>query len=1086
MLNAAPMGKLARSTEQQSLGPDRFTPSSVAVREHRNRERADRIIDQFVERFTEKDFFPDDGDEALFALLVQLPEWPADLSIRIHNENDEVLAIFLKGDDESVVQNSVVLMQNADAYIVPDNIPVADDEPLLRWVFSQLPVGSRVGMGGNFPGSHSDSGRIVTLREQIAGLANDQRPLLFDALVAAGEGASKVQLDTRTRNPFLPLWIRQQTLLSAALSELCALYPQVPVGRLEELLEQLPLTVQDDADFLDNGGLPDSFDEAVNISVQEWSSSLAIDGLSRTRSFNACTDELAREITSELLAAESGRALLIFEPGDSESFPADPDDTRIVLRHDGYGNYSARDAENGEFVSFKPGTDSFYLAIGSQLKTEERSALGMQFEQDVKGIRDVLTRRAIEKNRGWFDPEQPTEIESDCLPDWFANATDVEKQRWKVAVQDYSQALLEAQAPDLLDPSIYGQPDRLRHYARARLQERILLDHGMTVDPDLITVHTISVEIDPGVGIDIDYEYVGPSELEPHYETQERSLTDLSLENIAFTNINFLLTSRAFDDQGQLVRFLNAGYLFSLIRDLNIGESYSRYLSTVLSTSAAGQWHCERYARVMRAQMRLDAIEAKMAGDFLGDGGLPPELANRGYKWVAAVLDHPTDSDDRAMVEGHRIQVSQLLINGVSLSGVLVIGTESRSSVATLMVFTPQAPDGICFREMSNSQEFRQRILLEPDFLDYLVGKAPLAAQADVRHVLTAGRDTLFMDLQPCTGNFLEAVYESEVARVISAVDEQTNTNWETYWESAWEITKVVGDIVLIFTPFKVQLPIAALRSFYAIWQGVGKKSSEQGIAPLYFVQAALLLADALTLSKGRRVRTSSAAKTGRSVLDPKTAVSKTPVGLKMRDDGIYRGIHEKAQEGVPSRFYAVQQEKAYAVTYDSDSAAWRVIDSRRPDAYYQLPIQLDDQGVWVHASTGLRGGGRHRITKLPMESAGGAGTPGKSAGKLRYKIHMNDFFDTAEFKAAYEHIQAKDLEASVKNAVEKYVLDGAAHLHKWKPTAKNKLDKNGKFYFLDLTSIGDSTGRGDWRLGLKRVEKGMLEPFDIVNHKNM
>ncbi len=115
---------------------------------------------------------------------------------------------------------------------------------------------------------------------------------------------------------------------------------------------------------------------------------------------------------------------------------------------------------------------------------------------------------------------------------------------------------------------------------------------------------------------------------------------------------------------------------------------------------------------------------------------------------------------------------------------------------------------------MSNSQEFRQRILLEPDFLDYLVGKAPLAAQADVRHVLTAGRDTLFMDLQPCTGNFLEAVYESEVARVISAVDEQTNTNWETYWESAWEITKVVGDIVLIFTPFKVQLPIAALRSF--------------------------------------------------------------------------------------------------------------------------------------------------------------------------------------------------------------------------------------------------------------------------------
>ncbi|EKG41135.1 hypothetical protein Pav037_0406 [Pseudomonas syringae pv. avellanae str. ISPaVe037] len=150
MLKAAPMGKLARSTEQQSLGPDRFTPSSVAVREHRNRERADRIIDQFVERFTEKDFFPDDGDDALFALLVQLPEWPAELSIRIHNENDEVLAVFLKGSDDSVVQNSIVLMQNGDAYVAPEDVPISAEEPLLHLVFSQLPAGSGLGMGGDF------------------------------------------------------------------------------------------------------------------------------------------------------------------------------------------------------------------------------------------------------------------------------------------------------------------------------------------------------------------------------------------------------------------------------------------------------------------------------------------------------------------------------------------------------------------------------------------------------------------------------------------------------------------------------------------------------------------------------------------------------------------------------------------------------------------------------------------------------------------------------------------------------------------------------------------------------------------------
>ncbi|MHB9508739.1 dermonecrotic toxin domain-containing protein [Pseudomonas amygdali] len=1070
MLKAAPMGKLARSNEQKSLGPDRFTPSTVAVREHRTRERADRIIDQFVERFTEKDFFPEDGEDALFSLLVQLPDWPADLSIRIHNENDEVLAVFLKGSDESVVQDSIVLTQNVDAYIVPDNVQVADDEPLLRWVFSQLPAGSSVGMGGNFPGSSSDAGRIVTLREQIAGLAKDQRPLLFDALVAADEGTSKGQLDTRARNPFLPLWVRQQTPLSPALSALCALCPEVPAGRLEELLQQMPLTEQEEADFLNNLVLPDAFGEAMNISLDEWSNSLAIDGLSRTRSFNSYTDELARSIVRKLLAAESGRDVLIFDAGASNYAPTDTDDNRIILLHDNYGNYSAKDTGNGEITSFKQGTDSFYLAISSQLKADERSSLGMQFEQDVQGFRDVLTQHAIEENRGWFDPGKPTEIESGFLPDWFANATAAEKQSWKMAVQDYSQALLEAQAPDLLDPSGYGQPDQLRKYARQKLQERILLDHGIAVDPDHISVHTVSIEIDPGIIIDTDYEYIGPSELEPHYETHKRSLTDLSLENIALTNINFLLTSRAFDDQGQLVSFLNAGYLFGLIRDLNIGEDYSRYLRTVLSTSAAGQWHRERYARVMRAQMRLDVIEAKMAGDFLGDGGLPPELASRGYKWVAAVLDHPIDSDDRATVEGHRIQVSQLSINDVSLSGVLVIGAESRSSVAAFVVFTPQAPDGICFREMSDPQEFQQRILLEPDLLDYLVGRAPLAFQDDVSHILTVRRETLFMELQPCTGSFLEAVYDSEVGRVISAVDEQTKTNWETYWESAWEITKVVGDIVLTFAPFKVKLPIAALRSFYAIWQGVAKAGGEEQGAPLYFVQAALLLADGLTLPRARRVQTSSTTSIGRSVLDPKTAVAKTPGGLKQLDNGVY----EKTQEGAPSRFYAVQQGKTYAVRYDADFAAWRVIDPRRPDAHYQLPIQLDRQGVWVHASAGLRGGNK-RLKGRPSNGSGSDGDSSDSNRIKRYKVDIDGFFESRRFRHAENDLPNDDLEAAVKKAVDRYVLDGNGSLHKY-----------GKSQFsLDLRGIGRSTGRGAWRLILAPAEKGVIKAFDVIDpHK--
>ena len=1084
MSKAAPMGKRARSLDGQSLGPKQFTPSTVAIREHRAREGADRLIDQIVERFAVKNDFPDDGDHAVFALLVQLPEWPADLSIRVQNEREEVLAVYLKGKNESDIQNAVVLTLNEDKdYVAPEGTVLSDEEPLLHLIFSQLPGNSTLGMGGNFPGSSSVAGRIVTLREQVAGLASEQRPLLFAALLA-DEGASKSTLDVRQPNPFLPLWDRRSAKLPPVLGWLCALCPEVPVGRLEELLERMQLTEEQQVDFLENDVLPDEFDEAMAISLDEWTRSTAIDGLSRTQIFNQYTDELARTAARELLAA-SGRNLVIVDYGMSKYVPEGPDDTSIVLLHDGFGHYRAQDISNGEISVFKEGTDSFYLAISSQLKAEERSLLGMQFEQDVAGFRKVLTQHAIKDNGGWFDPEKPTGIEREFLPEWFAEASDDDKYNWKLAVQDYSQALLEAQAPDLLEPAGYGAPDQLRHYAREKLQERILLDHGVEVNPDEVSIHTVSIEIDPGFFLDLDYEFAGPSEAQAHYETQQRSLTDLSLENIAVTDLNFLLTSRAFDAQGQLIGFLKAGYLFGLIRDLNIGEDYPQYLRTLLSTSTTGKWHRERYARVMQAQMRLDGIEAKMAGDFLGDGSLPPDLANRGHKWLTAVLDHPVESDDRATVEGHRIQASPLSINGVPLSGVLAIGVEARASVGSLVIFTPQAPDGTCFREMSSPKELQQ-FLLEPAMLDYLVGRAALPSQAEVRRALTADRDALFMELLPCSENFLEAVYDAEVERVISAVDEQTHSNWETNWQSAWEITKTVGNVILTFTPFKVQLPIAAIRSFYAIWQGVGKAADEEGSAPLYFVQAALLLADGLTLPKGRRVKPFSAATVGRSVLDPKTAVPKAPVGMTLRDDGIYRGLHEKAQEGVTSRFYAVQQEKAYAVRYDSDSAAWRVIDSRRPDAYYQLPIQLDDQGVWVHASTGLRGGGKHPVKKLPSEVGKAKDEAGQSGGKLRYKVNMNDFFNSTEFKKADKDIQAKDLEGAVKNAIEKYVLDGSGHLHRWKHDGKNHIDKKERLFFLDLTSIGNSTGRGDWRLVLRRAEKGMLQPFDILNHKDM
>ncbi|MFH7495172.1 hypothetical protein RA267_28355, partial [Pseudomonas syringae pv. tagetis] len=86
------------------------------------------------------------------------------------------------------------------------------------------------------------------------------------------------------------------------------------------------------------------------------------------------------------------------------------------------------------------------------VKADERPSLDMKFDQEVKEFRDCLTRPAIMEKRGWFAPHNPTEIETGFLPEWFASGSGGDKQCWKMEVQDYSEALLEAGGRGVGDP----------------------------------------------------------------------------------------------------------------------------------------------------------------------------------------------------------------------------------------------------------------------------------------------------------------------------------------------------------------------------------------------------------------------------------------------------------------------------------------------------------------------------------------------------------------------------------------------------------------------------------------------------------
>ncbi|WP_397450294.1 dermonecrotic toxin domain-containing protein [Pseudomonas sp. NA-150] len=923
-----------------------FTPSSVSVREQRIREQADRTVRQLIDSFPEQDFFPEEGMELVFALLTQLTDWPANIQLKIADVQGQILASYLKGNDVNHVQGYVELIQHIDgdySGVAADSVDDNNPEQLFRLILSQLPSGSTLGIGGNFPDSSSTAGRIVTIREQMAALAKSERVRLFDAFLAdVTQIKSDVQISAANR--FLPFWRPQPTYRSSMMNWLQALAPEMSVEWFYALLERSPLSEAQQRVVVEEGTLPESFAWALKLAMEEWRRDRGIDGVLHTRTYNDDSDALARVSAESLLETLLKRKLVILEGAKDLDGAEDKDATDVVLRHNGNGEYSVQDPFNSGIAEFGQGTDSFYRAISSALQPHERQLLGMQGETDVAGLRATIGNIAIDANGGWFDPERPMQVKEQNLPGRMKSASVVDKRIWNDNLQEYVGALMEAQATGLPDISQYGNPEQIREYAREQLKQRLSVDLGLSLDPAQVFVETTESRWTgspegPPVG-----NQAGEGEFE--YTTTRRSLIQLCVESIGIEDLDYWITARFVDSNDDRIAGLSKDYVYALVRELNIGKSYTQFLKQRLQLSEQGQWSRDRYAQIMRAQMSLDAIEAKMANDF-NSGHLPPDKADRGYKWVKAVLDHPVDDGGRPLVEGHHIQVQQLTINGRSLDGVLIFGPASREAVSSVVLYTPHVKDGIHFHELSGLDQIPSRLAQNPQYLAAL----EILRNEGVHLVGSSFSAT------PILGDLFHSTYDYEVRRVLAGVDAQTTSTPEANLNSAWNIACKLADIVIEFAPFRVRLPIAAARSLYAISQGVREVSSGDANAVLHFVQAGLLLADGLP--GGKRVK----AKTPERYLDPSMALTKVPDGLKLRTDGIYKGVYEHNTPGSFTRFYANDAGKWFSIKYHDGLRSWQVADSRMLNATYRTAVRFNKQGRLVLSPSGA-GGGRDKVPK--------------------------------------------------------------------------------------------------------------------------
>src|SRR5690606_11878186 len=129
------------------------------------------------------------------------------------------------------------------------------------------------------------------------------------------------------------------------------------------------------------------------------------------------------------------------------------------------------------------------------------------------------------------------------------------------------------------------------------------------------------------------------------------------------------------------------------------------------------------FVKVLQAFMSADINKAAV------DGKLKPHRFDRGLKWVLAALESPHPAQ-RAKVGDpgaeHEVVVRQVKLQGIPLPGVLTFGVRDPRSVPNLVVYTPDAPDGVAFREGDNAADLFKEMMNVPGMKDYLASRTYL------------------------------------------------------------------------------------------------------------------------------------------------------------------------------------------------------------------------------------------------------------------------------------------------------------------------------------------------------------------------
>jgi len=419
--------------------------------------------------------------------------------------------------------------------------------------------------------------------------------------------------------------------------------------------------------------------------------------------------------------------------------------------------------------------------------------------KDVREEMNVRFKNALTDEVGGIPLADHLDNAFDPLPDLgLAPARDgewTEAARQKAAGEQVPQRViaLEKARQEAKDSaqrlqSLLADVPSLDTYAAQQVQRRFAQQYPgvATLDPDRTLVRYTVVRQTKGVG--------GVKGTDEVLRSETLSFTDFAKRNadpwvpplvLGNAHSPIVATTHALadvtpvdrdgtpilDTNGKPIR-LEGDQALSFVKALDVSAGHERLLSDLLAPSArtgSARQLRKAWEEATRDRMRAERIETEL--DPEARAHLTTETRGRpdhprALDYIDAVIEHP-DPSSRPRVDKHEIVASRMTLGatngngggGQTITGVAVIGTAAPKASPGIVLYTPDAPDGLAFRELSDAGRIKD-LVRDPAWKTYFTERMSTADPAEAERILSGpGFGAGSLMLTPMTGNFFDEAY---------------------------------------------------------------------------------------------------------------------------------------------------------------------------------------------------------------------------------------------------------------------------------------------------------------------------------------